>query len=116
MTWETVGSAGADDSGEILVRITAGPRRRYRVLAGDAPALLAGRPAVLYAEEGEPIGDIRTSASGRMLIGASRAGLGFVPGGTACPVGPPAFAIVRDHLRAHYGRNDGTVEVLRGGA
>lgn len=28
MTWETIGSAGAaDDSGEILVRLTAGSRR-----------------------------------------------------------------------------------------
>ena len=95
MTWETIGSTGA---------------------AGDAPFLRAGYPAVLFMEEGKPIGDVRTSASGRMLIGATRAGPGFVPAGSACPVGAPAFAIVRDHPGAHYCRNDGPVEVLRGRA
>ena len=47
-----------------------------------------------------------------MLIGASRAGLGFVPAGAVFPPSPPAFLIPRDHLRAHYDRDDGPVEVL----
>ncbi len=76
-----IGAAGrADDSEEIEVRITVGTRRLYRVLAADVPFVLAGYSAVLYSEEGEPIGDIESSASGRMLIGASRAGHGFGPG------------------------------------
>jgi len=41
--------------------------------------VLAGYPAILYSEEGEPIGDIATPAGGRMLLGAGRTGLGFVP-------------------------------------
>ncbi len=117
MTWETVGSAGkADDSDEILIRITAGIRRRYRVLADDAPYLLVGYPAVLYSDDGEAIGDIGASAGGRMLLGASRAGLGFVPDGIGFPVDAAAFLVPRDHLRAHYYRDDGPVAVLGGDA
>ncbi len=117
MTWETVGSAGrADDSDDIAIRIAAPVSRRYRVLAADAPRVLAGYPGVLYSEEGEPIGDIESSASLRMLLGASRAGLGFVADGEICPVEVAAFLIVRDHLRAHYYRDDGPIEVLGGGA
>ena len=40
----------------------------------------------------------RTSASGRVLLGASRAGLGFVLDGEACPVEAAAFMVPRDHL------------------
>ena len=112
-----VGSAGkADGSDEIEIRIAAGVPRFYRVLADDVPGLLQGYSAVLYGEEGEPVGDIEASASLRMLIGASRAGLGFLTDGETCPVGVPAFMIPRDHLRAHYYRGDGPVEVLGGDA
>ncbi len=108
-----VGSAGrADDSDEIEIRIAAPIRRFYRVLAADARQVLAGYPAVLYSEEGEPIGDVAASASGRMLGGASRAGRGFVPDGEAFPVEAAAWMVPRDHLRAHYYRHDGPVPVL----
>ena len=117
MTWEAVGTAGrAEESDEIAIRIAGPVPRRYRVLAADAPRVLAGYPAILYSEEGEPVGDIESSASLRMLIGASRAGLGFVADGETFPVEAAAFLIVRDHLRAHYYRDDGPVEVLGGGA
>ena len=111
-----VGSAGrADNPDEIEIRIAAPVPRVYRVLAADARQLLAGYSAVLYSEEGEPVGDIAGSASGRMLLGASRAGFGFVPAGAAFPVGAAAWMVVRDHLRAHYNRHDGPVEVLGAG-
>lgn len=111
-----VGSAGrADTPDEIEIRIAAPVPRRYRVLAADAPRVLAGYSAVLYSEEGEPVGDISGSASGRMLLGASRAGRGFVPDGAAFPVETAAWMVVRDHLRAHYHRHDGRVEVLGAG-
>lgn len=111
-----VGTAGrADTPDEIEVRIAVPVPRRYRVLATDAPRVLAGYAAVLYSEQGEPVGDIAGSASGRVLLGASRAGLGFVPDGAVFPVGAAAWMVVRDHLRAHYYRNDGPVEVLGAG-
>jgi hypothetical protein len=111
-----IGSAGrADDSDEIEIQIASPVLRVYRVLAADARQVLAGYPAVLYSREGEPVGDVATSASGRVLLGASRAGLGFVLDGEACPVGIAAFLVPRDHLRAHYDRHDGPVEVLAGG-
>lgn len=111
-----VGSAGrADDSDEIEIRIGAPTPRVYRVQAEDAGRVLSGYSAVLYSEEGDPIGDIAGSASGRMLIGASRAGLGFVPDGDVFLIDAAAFLIPRDHLRAHYNRHDGPIEVLGGG-
>jgi len=111
-----VGTAGrADDSDELEIRIRAPTPRRYRVRGEDVQRVLRGHPAVLFSEEGEPIGDIAGSASGRMLIGASRAGLGFVPDGEVFPVEAAAFLIPRDHLRAHYNRHDGPIEVLGGG-
>lgn len=114
MTWTTVGLAGrAEDSDDIAIRIAIPIRRCYRVMAADVARVLSGWPAVLYAgDAADPIGDITTSARGWMLIGAGRAGLGFVPDGTTVPVDAPAFAIPRDHLRAHYYRDDGPVEVL----
>lgn len=117
MARETVGTAGrADGSDEIEIRIPAPASRCYRVLADDAPRVLAGWPAILYDEEGAAVGDIESSASLRMLVGASRAGLGFVAEGETFPVEAAAFMIPRDHLRAHYYRHDGPVEVLGGGA
>lgn len=111
-----VGSAGrADDSDEIEIRIEAPVRRFYRVLSADVPFVLRGYAAILYGEEGSPAGDIATSASGRVLIGASRAGLGFVQVGEVFPVEAAAFMIPRDHLRAHYHRLDGPIAVLGGG-
>lgn len=116
MALEIAGTAGgADDSDEIEIRITAGVPRLYRVLAGDAPRVLAGYSAILYGEEGEPVGDVAGSASGRMLLGASRAGLGFVTDGEVFPVEAAAWMVPRDHLRAHYYRHDGPVDVLAGG-
>ncbi|MEN6342207.1 MAG: hypothetical protein ABFC89_06555 [Methanospirillum sp.] len=108
-----VGSAGrADDSDEIEIRIAVPVPRAYRVLAADARQVLAGYQAVLYSVEGEPVGDVAISASGRVLLGASRAGRGFVLDGEAFPVEVAAWMVVRDHLRAHYHRHDGPVEVL----
>jgi hypothetical protein len=111
-----VGSAGrADTLDEIEIRIAVPVPRRYRVLATDASRVLAGYSAVLYSEEGEPVGDIEGSASGRVLLGASRAGRGFVPEGAAFLVEVAAWMIARDHLRAHYNRHDGRIEVLGAG-
>jgi hypothetical protein len=108
-----VGSAGrADDSDEIEIRIAAPVPRVYRVLTADVPRVLAGYSAVLYSGEGEPVGDIAGSASGRMLLGASRAGRGFVADGAAFPVESTEWMVPRDHLRAHYHRHDGPVDVL----
>lgn len=110
-----VGTAGrVDDADAIEIRIAVGTPRRYRVPAGDARRVLGGYSAVLYDDEDGAIGDIATSASGRMLIGAGRAGRGFVPDGTVFPVEAAAWMIPRDHLRAHYHRYDGPVEVLGG--
>ena len=114
MTWNTIGVAGrADDADDITIRIGTPVRRWYRVQGEDVPRVLGGYAALLYAgDAADAIGDIATSASGTMLIGASRAGLGFVPAGAVFPPSPPAFLIPRDHLRAHYDRDDGPVEVL----
>lgn len=119
MARPVVGYAGkADDSDDIEIRITVGTRRCYRVLADDVPAVLIGYPAILYAgdpESADPAGDLETSASLRMLIGQSRAGLGFrvtVPSGGPLPVNAAEWTVPRDHLRAHYYRDDGPVEVL----
>ncbi|NLX48319.1 MAG: hypothetical protein GXY82_00285 [Methanospirillum sp.] len=35
--------------------------------------------------------------------------------GTVFPVGHAAWAVPRDHLRAHYNRHDGPVDVLLAG-
>ncbi|MEN6342434.1 MAG: hypothetical protein ABFC89_07720 [Methanospirillum sp.] len=115
MAWATIGSAGrADDADGIPIRIAAGTPRRYRVRDGDVPSVPDGCPAILYTEEGEPAGDIAASTSGRMLLGASRAGRGFVPDGTGLPVRRSDFAIPRDHPDALLpGRRP--VAVLRGG-
>jgi len=117
MTRAIVGSAGrAENSDDIEIRIAGG--RCYRVLAADVPWMLAGYPAILYAgdpAEADPAGDIEASASLRVLLGQSRAGLGFVvtvPSAGTIPVAEPEWMIVRDHLRAHYYRDDGPVEVL----
>ena len=122
MTWLPVGTAGrANDSDDIEIRITAGTRRCYRILAADVPAVLAGYLGVLYAgdpESADPAGDVESSASGRMILGQSRAGLGFVvtdPTGGPLPVAEAEWMVVRDHLRAHYWRNDGPIEVLEVG-
>ncbi len=116
MTWATVGAAGrADDSDDLEIRVGG---RVCRVLAADVPAVLVGYAAPLYAgdpDAADPVGDVEASASGRMLLGAFRAGRGFivtVPSAGPAPVDPAEFAIVRDHLRAHYWRDDGPVEVL----
>jgi hypothetical protein len=123
MTWTTVGSAGrAEDSDDLEIRIAGPVRRCYRVLATDVPYVLLGYPAVLYAgdpAEADPVGDVESSASGRMLLGQSRAGLGFrvtVPSSGPLPVDTAEWLVVRDHLRAHYYRDDGPVEVLGGAA
>ena len=113
-----IGTAGrADDSDDLEFRIDGG--RYYRVLAADVLLCLRGYPALLYAgdpDSADPVGDIESSVSGRVLLGASRAGLGFVAEGETFPVEAAAFMIPRDHLRAHYYRHDGPVEVLGGGA
>jgi hypothetical protein len=53
-----------------------------------------------------------------VLLGQSRAGLGFVvtvPSEGPISVAEPEWLIPRDHLRAHYYRDDGPVEVLEAG-
>jgi hypothetical protein len=117
MTRAIVGSAGrAEDSDDIEIRLVG--CRCYRVLAADVPWMLAGYPTALYAGDpaaADPAGDVEASASLRVLLGQSRAGLGFVvtvPSAGTIPVAEPEWMIVRDHLRAHYYRDDGPVEVL----
>lgn len=110
-----IGTAGRDGSG-IEVRLVAGPRRGcYRVAAEEVPTLLAGYPATLTADD-VVVGDIAASRSLRVLLGAFRAGLGFLEAGTVCPVATAAFMVPRAHLAAHYERDDGPVPVLAGGA
>ncbi len=113
----TVGTAGrADDSDDLEIRIDGG--RSYRVLAADVPLCLRGYPAILYSGEpdsADPVGDIAGSASGRMLLGASRGGYGFmetVPSHGPLPVVGAEWMVPRDHLRAHYYRHDDPVDVL----
>lgn len=120
MTWHAVGTAGrADDSDDLEFRIDGG--RYYRVLAADVPLCLRGYPVLLYAgdpDSADPVGDIEGSVSGRVLVGASRAGLGFVvtvPSAGPRPVSGDGWIVPRDHLRAHYDRHDGPVDVLAGG-
>ena len=120
MTRQAVGTAGrAGDSDDIEFRIDGG--RYYRVLAADVPLCLRGYPALLYAgdpDSADPVGDIEGSASGLVLIGASRADLGFVvtvPSTGPRPVNKAEWLVPRDHLRAHYNRHDGPVDVLAGG-
>ena len=114
------GEAGrADDSDDLEFRIDGG--RSYRVLATDVPLCLRGYPVLLYAgdpDSADPVGDIEGSASGRVLVGASRTGLGFVvtvPSTGPRPVSEAEWIVPRDHLRAHYNRHDGPVDVLAGG-
>ena len=110
-----IGQAERDGDG-IEVRLVAGPRRGcYRVAAEEVPILLSGYPATLSADD-VAVGDIAPSKSLRVLLGAFRAGLGFVEGGTVRPVGAAAFMVPRRHLAAHYERDDGPVPVLAGGA
>ena len=112
----TVIGEAVRDGDEIEVRLVAGPRRGcYRVAAEEVPDLLAGFPATLTAD-GAAVGDIAASRSLRVLLGAFRAGLGFLEAGTVCPVVSAAFMVPRAHLAAHYEREDGPVPVLTGGA
>lgn len=120
MTRQAVGTAGrADDADDLAFRIDGG--RQYRVLAADVPAVLAGYPGILYAgdpDAADPVGDVESSASGRMILGQSRAGLGFVvtvPSTWPLPVEAAEWMVPRDHLRAHYNRHDGPIEVLEVG-
>ncbi|MEN6519335.1 MAG: hypothetical protein ABFC38_14370 [Methanospirillum sp.] len=110
-----IGSAERDGDG-IEIRLDAGPRHGcYRVAAEEVPYLLAGFPATLTADDA-PVGDLAASRSLAVLLGAFRAGLGFLEAGTVCPVGTAAFMVPRAHLAAHYARDDGPVPVLAGGA
>jgi len=112
----TVIGEAVRDGDEIEVRLRAGPRRGcYRVGAEEVTSLLAGFPATLTAD-GVAVGDIAASRSLRVLLGAFRAGLGFLESGTVCPVVSAAFMVPRAHLAAHYERDDGPVPVLAGGA
>lgn len=110
-----IGSAERDGDG-IEIRLVAGPRRGcYRVAAEEVPILLSGYPATLTADD-VAVGDIASSKSLLVLLGAFRAGLRFLEAGTVCPVATAAFMVPRLHLAAHYERTDGPVPVLAGGA
>ena len=110
-----IGMASREGDG-IAIRLFAGARRGcYRVAAEEVPTLLAGYPATLIAD-GVAVGDVAASRSLRVLLGAFRAGHGFLEAGTVCPVAAAAFLVPRAHLAAHYERDDGPVPVLAGGA
>lgn len=110
-----IGTAGREGD-EIEVRLVAGPRRGcYRVTAEEVLSLLAGYPATLSADD-VGVGDIAASRSLLVLLGAFRAGLGFLEAGTVIPVARAAFMVPRAHLAAHYERDDGPIPVLAGGA
>ena len=107
MNWTAIGAAGrAEDSDDLEIRVDG---RCSRVLAADVPAVLAGYAALLYAgdpAEADPVGEIGSSASGRMLLGQSRAGRGFdvtVPSAGPGPVEAADWLIVRDQVRARHG-------------
>ena len=116
MTRVIVGTAGRADNSDDIEFCIGG--RYFRALAADVPALLDGYDTILYAGDpasADPIGDACASASGRMILGASRAGLGFVvtvPGGGPESVDAAEWMVPRDHLRAHYHRHDEPIEVL----
>lgn len=110
-----IGDAGRDGDA-IEVRLVAGPRRGcYRVIEEEVPTLLSGYPAALIADD-VAVGDIVASRSLRVLLGAFRAGLGFLEAGAVCPVMTAAFMVPRAHLAAHYERDDGPIPILAGSA
>ena len=116
MTWTAIGAAGrAEDSDDLEIRAGG---RCCRVLAADVRTVFAGYAALLYAgdpAEADPVGEIGSSASVRMLLGQSRAGRGFVvtvPSAGPGPVEAPDWLIVRDQVRARYWRGDGPAPVL----
>ncbi len=104
------------DGDAIAIRLEAGPRRGcYRVAAGEAPRLLAGRGAAVLRAGDAPVGVVAPSRSLRVLHGEFRAGRGLLEAGAPWPPGGAAFMIPRAHLRAHYDRHDGPVPVLECG-
>jgi hypothetical protein len=104
------------DGDAIAIRLEAGPRRGcYRVDAGEAPRLLAGRGAATLRSGAAPVGVIAPSKGLRVLRGGFCAGRGFSKIGAPWPTSAAAFLIPRAHLRAHYDRHDGPVPVLECG-
>jgi len=111
---EPVGYAVRDGDG-IEVRLGGGARRGwYRVAAGEAPALLAGRAAAALWVSAAPVGIIAPSKDLRVLLGAFRDRRGFTRAAPLSWIGAAAFAIPRAHLAAHYARFDGPVTVYAG--
>ena len=111
----TIGTVERDGD-DLLIRLAAGPRRgRYRVPAGEVAGVVAGGRAVLY-DDGTAVSDIAASRSLQVLIGAFRAGRGFVVQPAAFPVLAVVFMIPRARVRAQYDRGDGPIPVLAGGA
>ena len=101
---------------DLLWRLVAGPHTGvYWTPAADVAGLLAGGSAVLYEDDGWPVGDVATSASLRMLIGQFRPAGVFVLGPAADAVTAPSLMVPRAQVRAHYYRDDGPVEVMRAG-
>jgi hypothetical protein len=106
------------DGDDLLWRLSAGMHTGvYRTPAAEVADLLAGGSAVLYEDDGWPVGDLGTSASLRILIGQLReAGVFLVEPGPF-PVEDPTFMVPRAQVRAYYDRGDGPAPVLSvGGA
>jgi hypothetical protein len=105
------------DGDDLLWRLSGARPGVYWTAAGGVPALVAGGSAVLYGDDGWPVGTVGTSASLLMLIGQFREAGAFVYEPDVFAVAEPSFMVPRARVRAHYWRDDGPVPVLAcGGA
>ena len=112
----TVGTVERDGD-DLLWRLAGALPGLYWTPAVAVPGLFAGGSAVLYEDDGWPVGTVGTSASLRMLIGEFSPAAVFVYEPGVFAVVDPSFMVPRAHVRAHYWRNDGPVPVLAcGGA
>ncbi len=112
----TIGTVERDGD-DLFWRLAGALPGFYWTPAVAVPGLFAGGSAVLYEDDGWPVGTVGTSASLRMLIGAFRPAGVFVYEPGLFAVEDPSFMVPRAQVRAHYWRNDGPVPVLAcGGA
>lgn len=101
------------DGDDLLWRLAAGPHRGiFWTPAAEVAGLLACGSAILYEDDGWPVGDIATSASLRMLIGRFRESGVFVREPTVERVDAPTFMVPRAQIRAYYWRDGGPAPVL----
>lgn len=101
------------DGDDLLWRFFDGSHRGiYRTAAVAVAGLFAGGSAVVYEDDGWPVGTVGTSASLLMLIGQFREGGVFVYEPGLFAVDEPTFMVPRAQARAYYDRNSGPAMVL----